>query len=112
MANYFNSIPLRVQLEQLGKCEFMEQSEFVNGVKKLAGKKIVLINCVCYKLLIIQSNGIIMKVQSKKTTILGNFHGFLFSGITAIKYKNLIPASYPCFDIGNFACYFKASVRY
>jgi len=45
MANYFNSIPLRVQLEQLGKCDFMEQSEFADGVKKLVGKKIVVLGC-------------------------------------------------------------------
>jgi ketol-acid reductoisomerase len=32
MANYFNSIPLRVQLEQLGKCDFMDESEFSDGV--------------------------------------------------------------------------------
>ncbi len=45
MANYFNSIPLRVQLEQLGKCDFMDQSEFADGVKKLIGKKIVVLGC-------------------------------------------------------------------
>jgi ketol-acid reductoisomerase len=45
MANYFNSIPLRVQLEQLGKCDFMEESEFSNGVAKLIGKKIVVLGC-------------------------------------------------------------------
>ncbi len=45
MANYFNSIPLRVQLEQLGKCDFMEESEFANGVEKLVGKKIVVLGC-------------------------------------------------------------------
>jgi len=45
MANYFNSIPLRVQLEQLGKCDFMEESEFSEGVKKLEGKKIVVLGC-------------------------------------------------------------------
>ncbi len=45
MANYFNSIPLRVQLEQLGKCDFMDQSEFADGVKKLIGKKIVILGC-------------------------------------------------------------------
>ena len=32
MANYFNSLPLRLQLEQLGVCEFMDQSEFANGI--------------------------------------------------------------------------------
>ncbi len=45
MANYFNSIPLRVQLEQLGKCDFMDESEFSDGVEKLKGKKIVVLGC-------------------------------------------------------------------
>jgi ketol-acid reductoisomerase len=45
MANYFNSIPLRVQLEQLGKCDFMDESEFANGVDYLKGKKIVVLGC-------------------------------------------------------------------
>lgn len=45
MANYFNSIPLRVQLEQLGKCDFMDESEFADGVNKLKGKKIVVLGC-------------------------------------------------------------------
>ena len=41
MANYFNSLPLRLQLEQLGVCEFMDQSEFTNGITALKGKKVV-----------------------------------------------------------------------
>ncbi|HSO88672.1 MAG TPA: ketol-acid reductoisomerase [Draconibacterium sp.] len=45
MANYFNSLPLRLQLEQLGKCDFMDESEFADGVKKLVGKKIVVLGC-------------------------------------------------------------------
>ncbi len=45
MGNYFNSIPLRVQLEQLGKCDFMDESEFANGVDYLKGKKIVVLGC-------------------------------------------------------------------
>jgi len=45
MANYFNSLPLRLQLEQLGTCEFMDSAEFSEGVKKLEGKKIVIIGC-------------------------------------------------------------------
>lgn len=45
MANYFNTLPLRLQLEQLGTCEFMDSSEFTEGVKKLEGKKIVIIGC-------------------------------------------------------------------
>jgi len=45
MANYFNTLPLRLQLEQLGKCDFMESSEFADGVNKLKGKKIVVLGC-------------------------------------------------------------------
>ena len=45
MANYFNTLPLRLQLEQLGVCEFMEQSEFADGISALAGKKVVIVGC-------------------------------------------------------------------
>ncbi len=45
MTNYFNTLPLRLQLEQLGTCEFMDISEFGDGVKKLKGKKIVIVGC-------------------------------------------------------------------
>ncbi|WP_340063002.1 ketol-acid reductoisomerase [Ascidiimonas aurantiaca] len=45
MTNYFNTLSLRSKLEQLGVCEFMEHSEFSEGVKKLLGKKIVIIGC-------------------------------------------------------------------
>jgi len=43
--NYFNSLPLRKQLLQLGKCRFMDASEFSDGVNKLKGKKLVVIGC-------------------------------------------------------------------
>ena len=45
MANYFNTLPLRLQLEQLGVCEFMDQSEFSNGIDALKGKKVVIVGC-------------------------------------------------------------------
>ena len=43
--NYFNTLPLRLQLEELGKCRFMDEHEFADGVAKLKGKKIVIIGC-------------------------------------------------------------------
>ena len=45
MANYFNTLPLRLKIEELGKCDFMDQAEFADGVKKLEGKKIVVLGC-------------------------------------------------------------------
>jgi ketol-acid reductoisomerase len=45
MANYFNTLPLRLQLDQLGKCRFMAQEEFANGCDYIKGKKIVIVGC-------------------------------------------------------------------
>ncbi len=45
MKNYFNQLPLRLKLEQLGTCDFMDSSEFEKGVAKLEGKKIVIVGC-------------------------------------------------------------------
>ena len=45
MANYFNTLSLREQLDQLGRCRFMDSSEFEDGVRVLKGKKIVIIGC-------------------------------------------------------------------
>ncbi len=43
--NYFNTLPLRLQLQQLGKCRFMDKSEFGDGVEKIRGKKLVIVGC-------------------------------------------------------------------
>ncbi|MGB5500628.1 MAG: ketol-acid reductoisomerase [Maribacter sp.] len=45
MTNYFNTLSLRDQLTQLGKCRFMDSSEFSDGVSPLKGKKIVIVGC-------------------------------------------------------------------
>lgn len=42
--NYFNTLTLAQKLEQLGRCRFMDSSEF-NGVEALKGKKIVVVGC-------------------------------------------------------------------
>src|SRR5690554_2693820 len=43
--NYFNTLPLRIQLEELGKCRFMDRSEFADGCNFLKGKKVVIVGC-------------------------------------------------------------------
>ena len=45
MKNYFNQLPFRKQIEQLGKCEFLPKAEFENGVTALLNKKIVIVGC-------------------------------------------------------------------
>jgi ketol-acid reductoisomerase len=42
--NYFNTLPLRRQIEELSKCRFMDATEF-DGVGYLQGKKIVIVGC-------------------------------------------------------------------
>ncbi|MFA5699673.1 MAG: ketol-acid reductoisomerase [Desulfuromonas sp.] len=43
--NYFNTLPLRRQLEELGTCRFMGADEFRNGCDYVKGKKIVIVGC-------------------------------------------------------------------
>ncbi|WP_428741095.1 ketol-acid reductoisomerase [Tenacibaculum sp.] len=45
MKNYFNQLSLREQLEQLGKCRFMNAEEFSEGTTALEGKKVVIVGC-------------------------------------------------------------------
>ncbi|QIY09064.1 ketol-acid reductoisomerase [Plesiomonas shigelloides] len=45
MANYFNTLNLRQQLAQLGKCRFMARDEFAAGAEYLKGKKVVIVGC-------------------------------------------------------------------
>jgi len=45
MTNYFNTLSLRDKLAELGKCRFMDSSEFEDGVDALNGKKIVIVGC-------------------------------------------------------------------
>lgn len=43
--NYFNTLPLRQKLAELGHCRFMDASEFSRGVEVLKGKKVVILGC-------------------------------------------------------------------
>jgi ketol-acid reductoisomerase len=43
--NYFNTLPLRRQLAELGDCHFMDGAEFADGTKAAQGKKIVIVGC-------------------------------------------------------------------
>ena len=45
MSNYFNTLSLHEKLVQLGRCRFMDSTEFSNGIAALEGKKIVIVGC-------------------------------------------------------------------
>lgn len=43
--NYFNTLPLRRQLQEAGTCRFMDAAEFAKGCDYAKGKKVVIIGC-------------------------------------------------------------------
>ncbi len=43
--NYFNTLSLHNQLDQLGRCRFMSRDEFKDGCDFLKGKKVVIVGC-------------------------------------------------------------------
>jgi len=43
--NYFNTLPMRLKLQEIGTCRFMDASEFANGCEYAKGKKIVIVGC-------------------------------------------------------------------
>ena len=45
MKNYFNQLPIRDQQIQLGRCRFMNITEFNDGIEVLKGKNIVIVGC-------------------------------------------------------------------
>ena len=45
MANYFNTLSLSSKLSQLGKCRFMDRSEFIDGCDLIKDWNIVIIGC-------------------------------------------------------------------
>jgi len=45
VTNYFNQLPLREKLTQLGKCRFMKRDEFSDGCNFIKDWKIVIVGC-------------------------------------------------------------------
>ena len=70
--NYFNSIPMRRQLEEIGHCRFMEHSEFSRGVEALKGKKIVFVGC--------GAQGLHQGLDLRDSGLDVSFHGFAVCG--------------------------------
>jgi ketol-acid reductoisomerase len=94
--NYFNSLPLRLQLEQLGTCYFMDSSEF-DGVKKLEGKKIVIIGCGAQGLhqgLNMRDSGLDVTYALRKSSIEAKNQSWLNATENGFKvgtYEELVP---------------------
>jgi ketol-acid reductoisomerase len=95
--NYFNTLPLRLQLEELGKCRFMDSSEFTEGCDYIKGKKIVIIGCGAQGLnqgLNLRDSGLDVAYALRQAAIDEKRQSFLNAsenGFTVGTYEELIP---------------------
>lgn len=99
MTNYFNTLSLRDQLTELGKCRFMESSEFEDGVSALKGKKIVIIGCGAQGLnqgLNMRDSGLDISYTLRAQAIAEKRTSFLNAtenGFTVGTYEELVPTA-------------------
>ena len=97
MANYFNTLSLRDQLTQLGKCRFMESNEFSDGVSALKGKKLVIVGCGAQGLnqgLNMRDSGLDISYTLRAAAIEEKRQSFINAsenGFTVGTYEELIP---------------------
>mgnify|MGYP000518503535 CR=1 FL=1 len=97
--NYFNTLPLRVQLEELQKCRFMEPEEFSEGVDYIRGKKIVIIGCGAQGLnqgLNLRDSGLDVSYALRQAAIdekRQSFKSASENGFTVGTYEDLIPTA-------------------
>jgi ketol-acid reductoisomerase len=99
MSNYFNTLTLREKLEQLGKCRFMDASEFEEGVAALKGKKIVIVGCGAQGLnqgLNMRDSGLDISYALRQEAIdqkRASFVNANSNGFTVGTYQELIPTA-------------------
>ena len=99
MTNYFNTLSLRDQLTELGKCRFMESSEFEDGVNALKDKKIVIIGCGAQGLnqgLNMRDSGLDISYTLRTQAIAEKRQSYLNAtehGFTVGTYKELVPTA-------------------
>ena len=99
MSNYFNTLSLSQQLEQLSKCRSMEQAEFENGVDALKGKKITIVGCGAQGLnqgLNMRDSGLDISYALRQAAIdqkRQSYKNATDNGFTVGTYEELIPKS-------------------
>lgn len=97
MANYFNTLSLRQQLDQLGRCRFMQRNEFASGCDFLKGKKIVIVGCGAQGLnqgLNMRDSGLDVSYALRQAAIdekRESFQRASGNGFTVGTYQELIP---------------------
>ncbi|MFT5879664.1 MAG: ketol-acid reductoisomerase [Moritella sp.] len=97
MANYFNTLNLRQQLAQLGKCRFMDRSEFADGCNFIKDWTIVIVGCGAQGLnqgLNMRDSGLNISYALRGAAISEKRQSFLNAsenGFVVDTYENLIP---------------------
>jgi len=97
MSNYFNTLPLREKLNQLGVCDFMDSSAFLDGVDALKGKKLVIVGCGAQGLnqgLNLRDSGLNVSYTLRKEAIEGkrdSWKNATENNFTVGTYEELIP---------------------
>lgn len=96
--NYFNTLPLRLQLEELSQCRFMDMDEF-NGVEALKGKKIVIVGCGAQGLhqgLNMRDSGLDISYTLRQAAITEqrqSWKNATENGFTVDTYENILPTA-------------------
>lgn len=97
MSNYFNTLPLRKQLEQLRKCRVMDRAEFADGCNALKGKKVVIVGCGAQGLnqgLNMRDSGLDISYALRESAIAEkrtSWQNATDNGFTVGTYEELIP---------------------
>src|SRR4051812_42256743 len=97
--SYFNSLPFREALKQLGVCRFMDKSEFTDGVNVLKGKKIVIIGAGAQGLnqgLNLRDSGLDISYALRESAIKEkrqSWKGATENGFKVGTYEELIPSA-------------------
>lgn len=97
--NYFNTLPLRRQLQEAGTCRFMDLSEFTDGCTYAAGNKIVIIGCGAQGLnqgLNMRDSGLDVSYALRAEAISEkrqSYQNAVENGFTVGTYEELIPSA-------------------
>ncbi|WP_290611789.1 ketol-acid reductoisomerase [Arsukibacterium sp. UBA3155] len=97
MSNYFNTLSLRQQLQQLGQCRFMDKSEFSDGCSFIKDWNIVIVGCGAQGLnqgLNMRDSGLNISYALREEAISekrASFEKASSNGFTVGTYQQLIP---------------------
>ncbi len=97
--SYFNALPFREALKQLGVCRFMAKSEFSDGVSVLRGKKIVIVGAGAQGLnqgLNLRDSGLDVSYALRKEAITEkrpSYRNASENGFKVGTYEELIPSA-------------------